>query len=308
MTLSNLKHAVVNSLSRSKFFCQVALGITIIINLPKSLQFNRLGQQLEHPHKEQSAKNTLRIIYSIHVHHKEFATWITLNTNQFLAGSKLLISTSDRQIAEFLQQKLQMSGLLFQIKVCENRGRNVAPFLAIHSDEILQNDVVIHIHSKKTEHAGRNFGSIWKRVLIAPLLGRQAEESIRALIQHEKIGLVYSSSHGLVNALNLNWGLSMLALKREPKLFNLVQAIDWRQPVSFPAGFMFAARVDAIRPLLEKSWEFSDFPKEIGQKDFALQHGIERLIGNLATSRGFEHLIFNYESKEYFRLNIHNVR
>ena len=57
----------------------------------------------------------------------------------------------------------------------------------------------------------------------------------------------------------------------------------------FPAGSMFWARTDAIRPLLEAGLDWQDFPPEQGQTDGTLAHCIERMLGLVPTSRHFQH-------------------
>lgn len=48
--------------------------------------------------------------------------------------------------------------------------------------------------------------------------------------------------------------------------------------IDFPAGSMFWAKVDALRPLYALDLELKDFPEEHGQIDGTLHHAVERIF------------------------------
>jgi lipopolysaccharide biosynthesis protein len=55
---------------------------------------------------------------------------------------------------------------------------------------------------------------------------------------------------------------------------------------------MFWVKTEAIRPLLDITWNYEMFPEETSQMDGALQHGLERLFGDLARARGYAQASF----------------
>jgi lipopolysaccharide biosynthesis protein len=62
---------------------------------------------------------------------------------------------------------------------------------------------------------------------------------------------------------------------------------------------MFVARVAAVKEILECEWNYSDFPDEAGQLDGTLQHGVERMIGALVSSKGLRHLVYQEKIHSY---------
>jgi lipopolysaccharide biosynthesis protein len=69
------------------------------------------------------------------------------------------------------------------------------------------------------------------------------------------------------------------------------EGIKWSGRLEFPAGGMFWVKTDAIRALLEIDWKYEKFKPESHRRDGDLQHGIERIIGELTLSQSFFHAV-----------------
>ena len=72
-----------------------------------------------------------------------------------------------------------------------------------------------------------------------------------------------------------------------------------KEKLEFAAGTMFWAKMDAIKPVFENSYSFSDFPVEKGQLDGTIAHALERTFLNLAKSRGYDYVNTYNNSLKY---------
>ena len=170
------------------------------------------------------------------------------------------------------------------VRIVPNRGRDIAPLLVTFRDEILALDVIGHIHTKKSLYTG-NEQAAWRRHLLDILLG-SADRIGRhlGLMQADpNIGILYPESFYGVPGWAHTW-LSNLDACRELG-GRLGIAIEANRYIDFPAGSMFWARVDALRPLFELGLQIEDFPPESGQTDGTLQHAVERLLVALVRQR-----------------------
>jgi FMN phosphatase YigB (HAD superfamily) len=200
----------------------------------------------------------------------------------------LLVSVIDNAAAE--QVQAQMSKLpkllVLQVKIVENRGRDIAPLLVAFHEEILELDVVSHIHTKKSLYTGSEQGS-WRRYLLDRLFGSpQRIAWILGMFQATpKLGLVYPESHETMPVWGHTW-LSNAAVG-DALAARLGITLEHSRYLDFPAGWMFWARVDALRPLFDLRLRVNEFPPEQGQTDGTLQHAIERMFALVARQQGF---------------------
>jgi hypothetical protein len=164
-----------------------------------------------------------------------------------------------------------------------NRGRDIAPFLALAkmaaSDGV---DLICKVHTKRSTH--RNDGDQWRRELFAKVLGRgdYPKLVVSAFQRNPAIGMMAPQGHAI--CAGRFWG----ANKR--RVMALAEAIGYPLPLGefvFPAGSMFWMRTNALRSILEGGLNFTDFEEERGQTDGTLAHALERLLPIAAKLRGY---------------------
>jgi FMN phosphatase YigB (HAD superfamily) len=188
------------------------------------------------------------------------------------------------------------------VHVTENRGRNFGPFVTDMAPVILQHDVVLHLHTKKSMYSGRERDE-WRQHLYENLAGSTplADTIVGLFSDDPSIGLVSPSTHESLPHWVHHW-LSNVPLGRE--LYSCL-GLDSNLvggPVDYPVGGMFWARVEAIRPLLEAGFTLDEFPAEPAPNDGTLAHAIERCLFDLARSRGYAFVELDIETPQW-RLN-----
>lgn len=173
-----------------------------------------------------------------------------------------------------------------EIVVVPNRGRDIAPLLVTFREALLELDVIGHLHSKKSLHAG-GVQNRWRTYLLDSLMGSRPRIAwqLGMFDADPSLGIVYPESHATIPL----WGHTWLGNVADADAIaaQLEFAIDPQGYLDFPAGSMFWARIDAIRPLLGLQLPLDAFPEERGQLDGTLQHAIERMFVAVVRAGGY---------------------
>jgi 2-polyprenyl-3-methyl-5-hydroxy-6-metoxy-1,4-benzoquinol methylase/FMN phosphatase YigB (HAD superfamily) len=181
------------------------------------------------------------------------------------------------------------------VRLCQNRGRHFGAFLSEFSQDVLKYDVILHLHSKSSVHMASTQADYWRRHLLQALIANKhvVRTTLEMFAEQPDVGVIYSRS---VNWLSY-WTHSWLSNNHlAPAFFNRLGIKDFPTEgyFDFPVGGMFWARVEALRPLFEAGFTYTDFPPEEGQLDGTLQHVMERCIVEVAKSQGFGYVEMDY--------------
>jgi lipopolysaccharide biosynthesis protein len=238
-----------------------------------------------------SEKIMAPLVITAHVYYPEFASHLIDSLNKLPKEIKVLATTPSQEIKQDLEKYLEKAGNPHDVRLTPNLGRNFGPLLVEFSKELLKEEYFIHVHSKQSLHSPR-IAKAWIDRNRSLFLSREGLQRITSITtSNPEVGLVYADASDLLWGINFRWGRSGKVAR---KLFTHLpgfEKIKWSGHISFPAGGMFLARTHAVRPLLEVGWTYEMFPPEDNQKDGALQHAIERIVGVLASSQKCEHAV-----------------
>lgn len=223
-----------------------------------------------------------------HVFYPDLAEELSGLLRQMPVEYVLLVSVVDEEAAAICMNafgKLPNQSRL-SIKVVKNRGRDIAPFFVSFKEDILCLDVVAHVHTKKSLYTGSD-QSGWRNYLQQSLLGGQHRISwiLGMFLAEPKLGIVYPESFTGVPLWAHTWLGNVKAGRALAAQLSI--AIEPQRYFDFPAGSMFWARVEALRPLLGLNLSVRDFPEEHGQTDGTTQHAFERLLVLSVRNAGF---------------------
>ncbi len=171
------------------------------------------------------------------------------------------------------------------VRAFKNVGRDIAPMLAGFGPELLQYDLLLHIHSKQSLH---NPGqSAWRRYLLHHACGNQ--NIVNQIINHfattPETGGVFPPYFGKLRD-QPSWGQNLKTIALLCDRLGVAQ-VDPEDVPDFPAGSFFWVRSMAIAPLLDHSFAYDDFDAELGQKDKTVAHAVERLVGHVPKALGY---------------------
>ena len=246
----------------------------------------------------------------LHIFYPELAKTIANYLGNIPCEIDVYISTTKEAV-----QSLQ--DIFGKIKNCrkvdvrcfQNTGRDVAPFLIGFGEQILQYEIILKLHSKKSPHSSALNG--WFLHCLDNLIGNESisATNIKAL-QNSQTAIVYPVENYTLS-LGIQhdscWGHNNCNYdKAKPllKKFNL-DHIQRDSSFRFPVGTMFWCKPEVLKPILEWGLTWRDFGEEAGQIDGTIAHSIERLIGISTTEIFKQKLKTSYcgysISKQYSR-------
>jgi lipopolysaccharide biosynthesis protein len=163
---------------------------------------------------------------------------------------------------------------------CENRGRDILPFLEMMKviDE-RKYKYICKIHTKKSLH--RVDGDQWRNHLIQSLIGSQERISKAKKLLSSDTGIVVARDN--IFPYQLWIGSNMAMIKAFAKKANIQVPDDF----TFPAGSMFWFKPELMKPLIQYM-ESSEFVFEEGQIDGTIAHAGERIFGLLCAIKGYK--------------------
>lgn len=227
----------------------------------------------------------LKILAIIHGYYPDILPDILNQVCALELEMRILVTTDSQEKFEICCKLLGERGLKGQVVICQNRGRDVAPFVIEGAKHLKDAEIILHLHTKKSPHDSIYAG--WGEFLRTNLIGsKDIALSILSMLSKAQVGLVYSDHFPPVNDLR-NWGYDW---DHAHQLLSRIGChITAQTPLEFPTSTMFWARRDAIAPLFDLGLSYDDFEPESGQIDGTLAHAIERSLLYIVEHTGFSH-------------------
>jgi hypothetical protein len=175
-----------------------------------------------------------------------------------------------------------------ELEVFSNRGRDLGPFLTGFRESLMNYEILGHFHTKGSKHAPSDFVKRWNAFLSGNLIGRRGQMMNKILDRMSAdsgIGIVYPDDPMIWGWFeNYKMGKTLLeklglAIPNEKDFFN------------YPAGSMFWARTEALKPLFDLALRWEDYPEEPISQDATILHAIERLFGIIPERIGYRTLL-----------------
>jgi len=227
---------------------------------------------------------TKKVGVFLHIFYPELAETIATYLKNIPCSIDIFISTKKESV-QALQGVFERvdNAKTVVVRHFSNIGRDVAPFIVGFGDQILNYDLILKLHSKKSPHSNALSG--WFLHCLDNLIGSEAitATNLKAL-QSTDTGVVYPVEN---YALSLGikhdscWGHEDGNFSKANaflKKFNLSH-IQRDSYFRFPTGTMFWCKPALLKPILDWNLNWQDFDQEGGQIDGTIAHSIERLIG-----------------------------
>lgn len=206
----------------------------------------------------------------------------------------IFITTPKKELLPIIRKKCNDRGLeRAKIELIPARGRAESAFLVGTKDFIMEYDYACIVHDKKSSFLrpgiiGREFGL---HNLDGLLKSKEYVANVISLLEsNPRLGmlipfnLLYANYRELYG---MEWGANYEGTVKFLQDFEVDVPISQDvQPVC-PMGAMFWIRPKSMKTLIEKSWEYSDFPEEPLPLDGSLIHIIERAYPYFIQKAGY---------------------
>lgn len=262
------------------------------------------------PKNEILSKNTKRSIGQkkgvfAHVFYPDLISEIVEGANNIPSPCTVFISTDSAAKMGYIEEYCTFNLMhAFEIRITENRGRDIAPMIVGFLDRIREVDLCVHIHTKKSKHYSNEF-TAWRRYLFEQNLG--TKESVENILHHfedPEVGMIAPSDFEPVASL-VQWGGN---LKNVNSIIQMLSnshiSVTRANLLEMPTGSMFWFRSSAIEPLLKLDLQYFHFDPESGQVDGTLAHAIERSFFYICEIAGFSWIRFRLtnDKKQYTQI------
>ncbi|MBN8943039.1 MAG: hypothetical protein J0H01_26275 [Rhizobiales bacterium] len=222
----------------------------------------------------------LRVAIVAHVYYPELMDEILACRQLLPLGTPLHVTLPPDHASSVRAALVSQEAII--VHECENRGRDIAPFLTLLSSGVLDGyDAVLKLHTKRSPHL--RDGDIRRKLLFDRLCGEwNSVCRIVTAFEQPTTGLVgwgqtwrATPSYWMANEVRVAGLAARMGASREA------------MRLGFFEGSMFWFRPAALAALRELSLRPGDFEPEERQLDATLHHAVERCFTISAWASGY---------------------
>lgn len=239
------------------------------------------------------------IAICLHVFYPDFIEKFANSLSQLPCSVDVFVTCASKEIEAEVKSTFSTLNTVNKVTtaIAPNQGRNFGPFLVEFSKQLLEYDLMCHLHSKKSLYSGRE-QTQWFDYLHQYLLADRHVLSciLRLFDEHKDLGMYYPTSFWMMPSWVNHWTCNKSHAR--PFIDEWGIEID-SNFLSYPVGGMFWARPKALKPLFEKEYEYQDFPVEPLPNDGSYLHALERAIGLLVEKQGYQQFFYHPPSAKF---------
>lgn len=238
-------------------------------------------------------KSALKIAAVFHLYYMDLLEDTIHYASSLPENADLYITVTSESNAETVREAFAKYSMQPEIRVIENRGRDVSALLVGAKDIQDQYDLICFYHDKKTNQVspyttGKSFAY---KVSESALCSREyVENVIRTFEKNPRLGLATNTppNHAMfLNTLAWEWGNNFENTRNLAKELGLKVPMSEEHPPIAPLGTVFWYRTAAMKKLFQRDWNFEDFPPEPNDTDGTLLHAIERVYSFVVQDEGY---------------------
>lgn len=236
--------------------------------------------------------NDQKIAICLHIFYEDFIDRFANALKSFPTDVDVLLTLADNSFTEKATSAFGALSCVNNVytKTVPNRGRNFGPLLVEYAQQLQQYDLFCHLHSKKSLYSGRE-QTQWSEYLTEYMLrdSNITTRVLNAFAESQELGMYYPTSFWMMPNWVNHWTVNKPHTGEWLEQFGMELGDDF---ISYPVGGMFWARTSALKQLLEREYQYEDFPAEPLPNDGSSLHALERLVGLLAEHNGYKQFFY----------------
>lgn len=238
-------------------------------------------------------KQNEKIAFVLHLYYMDLLTESLSYINNMPADTDIFITVGSGEKVQIVQDACKDLPYKCEVRLIENRGRDVSALLVGVKDIINNYDLVCFAHDKKvTQLEPYSIGDGFARKCFENLVPTQEFVSnvLELFATEPRLGLLtppqpnhaeYFPGYGF------NWGKNFTNTEKLLQDLQIKVPLTVEKEAIAPLGTMFWFRPAALRPLFDYDWDWDNFPPEPNNIDGTLLHAVERAYGYVAQSSGY---------------------
>lgn len=241
------------------------------------------------------ARQGVRIAVAVHLFYPELLEDVATVLRSMPEPCDLLVTTPhEGAIPAIIDTLAPLIHGSVMVALCENRGRDIRPFMTLHRRRLLEPyDAILKLHTKRSTYS--EHGANWQRILFKSLAGSSLiVRQILQILRSGDVGLVGPHQYYLTNP--DFWGAN------RQRLSGLMHSLGHpgadNPQLGFFGGSMFWFVPPAFTRLHDIPEELLQFEPEAGQQDGTLAHAIERLFCQVARQAGYRSTSLQLQGSE----------
>ena len=255
-------------------------------DLQKSLHFNYILPDKELSQENEFSKTAL-IMY---IYYPDLVEYCYNYALSMPANSDIYLVTSRKDTKEVIEQQFKNFPCnRLEIRLKENRGRDVSAYLVTCKDVFDNYEYICCVHDKKGSETKKIVSFNFMEHCFKSCLNSKAyvNNVLNILKNNPKIGLLTPLPLEFSVYKTIGYGL-IDNVENTKALFNKLNLqIPFDYYPIIPYGSMFWIKGNAIKPLFRHHWEYKDFPEEPLKTDGTISHAIERIYSFVAQEAGY---------------------
>lgn len=209
-------------------------------------------------------------------------------------NSDILITISKKELKEILKEKIkELPYKNIEVKVIENRGKEVSSLLVGAKDRVMNYDYVCFMHDKKDREQIELLQSFSfrHRCYEGNLSSKEYVMNILEVFKKNKrLGILMPPppNHGnYFHMIGNEWENNLKETETLAKKLGLKVPIYWREEPISPLGTMFWFRPKAMKKLFDYDWKYEDISRIDNLKNGIPMKVIERVYGFVVQDAGY---------------------
>ncbi|MBM6699813.1 rhamnan synthesis F family protein [Bifidobacterium pullorum subsp. saeculare] len=234
-----------------------------------------------------------RVALVMHLYYMDLLDKTLAYASSMPEGCDFILTVGSEENAELVRKRCKGMPYNVDVRVIQNRGRDVSALLVGAGRDCLKYDYVCFAHDKKvTQLSPYSIGDGFAYKCFENILG--SKELVSNIIDHFErdphAGLLAPTAPNHADYFGnfgSKWGPNYTGTKEFLEELGIHVPLDPNKEPVAPMGTMFWFRPAAFKQFFEREWRYEDFPPEPNKIDGSMLHFIERAYGYVPQANGY---------------------